>query len=264
LVAFVITLPDKIYGFLKRVIVPKLRYSQDIYQEVLEEKVSDDAVWLDVGCGHHLLPPWRLNDEIAFVNRKRFVVGIDLDLEGLRKHKTIRSRVLGTADELPFRSETFDIVSANMVVEHLDDPDRQFAEVLRVLKPGGIFIFHTVNSNSYFARLRRLVPERMVKPLAKLLDERDSVDVFPVQYKANTPGQISEIARNVGFELTRFRFITSDAVFARFFLFAPFELLLIRILMLSRFREHRTNLISCLMKPSRSSEPGLATGLRSG
>ena len=33
--------------------------------------------------------------------------------------------------------ETFDLVTANMVVEHLTQPVRQFSEIQRVLRPGG-------------------------------------------------------------------------------------------------------------------------------
>ncbi|MFN3343206.1 MAG: class I SAM-dependent methyltransferase [Flavobacteriales bacterium] len=38
---------------------------------------------------------------------------------------------------MPFKNEEFDIVFANHVLEHVDDPHQCMTEVLRVLKPGG-------------------------------------------------------------------------------------------------------------------------------
>lgn len=45
--------------------------------------------------------------------------------------------VLANATALPWRAGTFDAVATWNVFHHLDDPDRVFAEMLRVLKPGG-------------------------------------------------------------------------------------------------------------------------------
>lgn len=42
--------------------------------------------------------------------------------------------------KLPFPDETFDLVIANQVFEHIDHPPGPLAEVDRVLKPGGLFL----------------------------------------------------------------------------------------------------------------------------
>lgn len=39
--------------------------------------------------------------------------------------------------QMPFKNGEFDIVFANHVLEHVDDPHQCMTEVLRVLKPGG-------------------------------------------------------------------------------------------------------------------------------
>lgn len=42
---------------------------------------------------------------------------------------------------LPFPSASFDVVAAINFLEHIEDDDRFFAEMVRVLKPGGEFLF---------------------------------------------------------------------------------------------------------------------------
>lgn len=49
----------------------------------------------------------------------------------------------GHAEQMPFPDESFDFVQAYWVMEHVDDPDRVFSEVHRVLRPGGAFFFAT-------------------------------------------------------------------------------------------------------------------------
>lgn len=47
----------------------------------------------------------------------------------------------GSASSLPFRSNGFDGAVACLVFEHIDDIDAAFAEIARVLEPGGRFLF---------------------------------------------------------------------------------------------------------------------------
>ncbi|WP_298838515.1 class I SAM-dependent methyltransferase [uncultured Roseobacter sp.] len=46
----------------------------------------------------------------------------------------------GSVMELPYLDDTFDVVLAAHVIEHLPDPHRALQEMYRVLKPGGILI----------------------------------------------------------------------------------------------------------------------------
>ena len=45
--------------------------------------------------------------------------------------------------ELPMRSETYEVVIANHVLEHIDDDRRAMLELFRVLQPGGIALLTT-------------------------------------------------------------------------------------------------------------------------
>lgn len=51
----------------------------------------------------------------------------------------------GRAEKLDFPDNDFDLVHARSVLEHVDDPPAVFAEVFRVLRPGGVLWFCTTN-----------------------------------------------------------------------------------------------------------------------
>ena len=51
---------------LQRIFTPGLRYSQTDYEEALRSKAANASRWLDLGCGHQLLPTWRKQSEHDF------------------------------------------------------------------------------------------------------------------------------------------------------------------------------------------------------
>ena len=98
---------------------------------------------LDLGCGAGFLA----NDLAARGHR---VTGIDTSAEALgvaRRYDRTRSAdyQLGDACALAFPDASFDCVCAMDLIEHVTEPDRLIAEAARVLRPGGLFFFHTFN-----------------------------------------------------------------------------------------------------------------------
>jgi malonyl-CoA O-methyltransferase len=53
------------------------------------------------------------------------------------------ARVCADAAALPLQSNSIDLVVSNLMLQWCDQPDAVFAEVRRVLRPGGLFIFST-------------------------------------------------------------------------------------------------------------------------
>jgi 2-polyprenyl-6-hydroxyphenyl methylase / 3-demethylubiquinone-9 3-methyltransferase len=100
---------------------------------------------LDVGCGAGFL-----SNHLA---REGFeVTGIDASQASIdvaaRHDETRKARyLLGDAMRLPFADASFDVVCAMDFLEHVEEPAAVVAEVSRVLKPGGVFFFHTFNRN---------------------------------------------------------------------------------------------------------------------
>jgi SAM-dependent methyltransferase len=242
------------YAFYERAltrIAPRLLYSQRLYEDALERHVTANTRWLDLGCGHQILPAWREQSERRLVRRAR-VVGLDADALSLRKHRTIRLVVQGNIGALPFPPDTFDLVTLNMVVEHLDHPEVQFAEAQRVLRPGGILLLHTPNALGYVTLINRCLPHGVSRRLAKVFDGRDAEDVFPAYYRANSPRRLRTLAAATGFEVGAVRLVTTSAAFAVIPPLAVLELAWIRLLMTRPLRPLRTNLIATLRKPARA------------
>lgn len=240
----------RLYGAMERRICPGLLHAQTRYQKVLERLASEHDRWLDLGCGWHLLQPWLLQDEQKLVARVPLLVGVDPDVAALRRHRTIRQRLAADAAALPFRDGAFDLVTANMVVEHLTDPAEQFAEIGRVLEPGGEFVFHTPNVRGYIARTASAVPEGAKRLLVRLLEKRSADDLYPTHYRANSTEAIRELADRAGFRVVSIECIMTRAQTAVVPPLALMELIWLRQLRARPSLAHlRPNLVVRLQWP---------------
>jgi 2-polyprenyl-6-hydroxyphenyl methylase/3-demethylubiquinone-9 3-methyltransferase len=103
---------------------------------------------LDVGCGGGFLA-----EELARLGAR--VVGVDpsaASLDAAREHAA-RERVdityrLGRGEELRCDAASFDVVLCCDVLEHVEHVGTVLREIARVLRPGGVFIFDTINRTS--------------------------------------------------------------------------------------------------------------------
>src|SRR5512141_1101674 len=121
------------FGYMRRVLIEELRLAPVGLQV------------LDIGCGGGLLAE-------EFARLGCTVMGVDPSEESLvatRTHAAPQGlpieyqRALGEA--LPFPDESFDIVYCCDVLEHVSDLRQVIAETARVLKPGGTYLYDTIN-----------------------------------------------------------------------------------------------------------------------
>jgi 2-polyprenyl-6-hydroxyphenyl methylase/3-demethylubiquinone-9 3-methyltransferase len=100
---------------------------------------------LDIGCGGGVL-----TEEFAWMGCQ--AVGIDISprsiavaqVHAAQSGLSIDYRT-GEATSLPFEEGSFEAVSCCDMLEHVSDWERVIAESARVLKPGGLFLFDTIN-----------------------------------------------------------------------------------------------------------------------
>jgi 2-polyprenyl-6-hydroxyphenyl methylase / 3-demethylubiquinone-9 3-methyltransferase len=115
-----------------------------IYERILN-LASKDVKVLDVGCGAGFLA----ND---LARKGLSVTGVDLSPESVKvaaahdETNSVRYEVADAA-RLPYPDQSFDVVTAMDFLEHVEDPAAIIKEMGRVLKPGGLFFYHTFNRN---------------------------------------------------------------------------------------------------------------------
>jgi len=79
------------------------------------------------------------------------IYGIDISQEAIKSGKKINIKTVKHNLEkgLPYKSNFFDIIAANQIIEHLVDVDLFMKEIYRVLKPKGYLILSTENLSSW-------------------------------------------------------------------------------------------------------------------
>jgi SAM-dependent methyltransferase len=186
---------------------PAYRSPKLVYQQVVDERVRQETVWLDIGCGKRICADDALNSELP--RRARLAVGCDRDPH-LSRHASFRHLVLCDASALPFRSGVFTLVTASMVVEHLEDPHRVFDEVRRISRPGGCFVIFTPNRFNYGMLVAAATPYRfhlLWKKWMHYLARREwrdfSDDLFPSWYRANSSGTLRQLLARADFDVDR-------------------------------------------------------------
>ena len=105
----------------KREIIKTIAYSKSV---------------LELACGTGVLSS-------MLIENGREVIGIDLTFEYLRTlRRKLQTKISqGTAEALPYRDESFDAVASSYLIKYVD-VSKVVNECWRVLKPGGVVIFH--------------------------------------------------------------------------------------------------------------------------
>jgi hypothetical protein len=96
--------------------------------------------------------------------------------------------------------------------------------------------------------VNKYLPNGIKKLAAKVLEGRNSEDVYPTYYRCNTEETIIETADGSGLKVKRILHIPTTAVFARILPMAAVELLWIRATMLESLARYRTNILGLLYK----------------
>ena len=120
---------------------------------------------LDLGCAGGFMAE-------ALARRGAQVTGIDPAAEAIdaaRAHaREVGLRIgydVGVGEALPYHSASFDALVCVDVLEHVADLPKVLAEIARTLRPGGLFLFDTINRNP----LARLATITIAENVLRLL-----------------------------------------------------------------------------------------------
>lgn len=135
------------------------------------------------------------SDAIASARAHAEEVGLDIRYE------------VGVGEALPYADDSFDYVVCVDVLEHVESVPKTITEIARVLRPGGIFCFDTINRN----------------PLARLAVITAAEDVLGLLPKGThdpalfiKPAELTAILRENGFEPRPYRGLGPTGINARF------------------------------------------------
>ena len=122
-------------------IIAAMKKSSRRVRELLEtfQPIAPDARVIEVGSGAHGL---------IFYFGSTHGIGVDplaVSYGNLFPHWQSRAQTVAAVGEsLPFRSQSFDVVLCDNVVDHAESPRKIAGELARILVPGGLLYF-TVN-----------------------------------------------------------------------------------------------------------------------
>lgn len=133
---------------------------------------------LEVGCGTGLVL-LRLRE---FAKSAR---GVDLSPGMLEKARTRGLDVkLGSATELPFEANQFDVTCSFKVLAHVPDIERALSEMARVTRPGGMILAEFYNPYSLRGLAKRLAPA------GKIAEGKNEHDVYT---RFDSPERVREL-----------------------------------------------------------------------
>ena len=172
-----------------------------VEQRLLDDVLRPGSVALDAGCG-------RTTRLRFYRDRITRLVGIDVDEAAGRENPWLDEFLPADLDApLPFADDSFDLVYANFVVEHLSEPGNTFAEWNRVLRPDGRLVLLTSNRANPVMALADRLPDRARVAVKRRGAGAEERDVYPARYAANTPGRLKEVAEAAGFSPVSTNFV---------------------------------------------------------
>jgi SAM-dependent methyltransferase len=121
------------------------------------------------------------------------VIGVDVDRVVLENPLLDEAHVL-SGDEIPLAESSVDLVLADYVFEHLENPTLTAREIARVLKPGGWLCARTPNRWGYIGLVSSLIPDSLQTWLVWKAQgsARSREDIFPTRYRLNSVSALEE------------------------------------------------------------------------
>ncbi len=160
------------------------------FDQLILKNITPKSIVVDIGCGRHS----RLANHKQ--NFKK-LIGIDISQKELNYNQALDEKVVSDAGrKIPLENSSIDLVISFFALEHISNPRHCLAEVERILKPGGKFIFLTPNLLYPTSLLNKLLPwQNFKKRVLEKIAKRRPESVFPVYYRLNSLFSVNRLRR---------------------------------------------------------------------
>lgn len=200
---------DRTVAWMDRTFFPDhgRNWDDTLFRERILARLTPDTVMLDLGAGAGIV--FQMN----FRGLAARVCGVDLDPR-VEQNPFLDEGRVADGQTLPYVDAMFDVVFSDNVLEHLADPETVLAEVARVLKPGGVFLFKTPNKRHYMPLISRFTPHGFHQWINRKRG-RSEEDTFPTLYRANSRTDLRRLAARSGLEVDRLELIEGRPEYLR-------------------------------------------------
>jgi SAM-dependent methyltransferase len=113
-----------------------------IFEQTILDYLDRSQTVLDIGCGR------RAPNLIRLRGRARVLIGLDV-VEFAIREPDLLLRTGSVCQMSGIETNSIDLAYSRSVMEHIEDAERAFSEICRVLRPAGRYIFLTPNFWDY-------------------------------------------------------------------------------------------------------------------
>jgi len=186
-----------IVAWMDRTFYPKYADNWDdkLFRDRIVAHLDPEKTVLDLGAGAGLV------EEMNFKGLAKRICGVDLDPR-VRQNPYLDDAKVADAENIPYDDCSFDLIFSDNVMEHIDNADRVFSEIYRLLRPGGYFMFKTPNKYHYMPMISRITPYGFHRFYNRLRG-REGEDTFPTLYRVNCRKDVEALAAKHAFDIER-------------------------------------------------------------
>lgn len=183
----------------KKIYKKKIDWNSKKAKEFLDEPrirkmlslVGTNKKVLDVGC---------FTGDIALEIKKKGneVIGIDCNTEFVKmtQKKGIDAKFANFEEKFPFKNESFDLIVAGEIIEHIYHTENFLKECHRVLKKDGEIIITTPNINYWVYRIKMLFG----KTLPFAIESGEDTEANPGHIRYYTVESLKKTTEKFGFK----------------------------------------------------------------
>jgi SAM-dependent methyltransferase len=174
------------------------------FHQLCARMISPGARILEVGPGPS-------NPTSRFLATIGELHGIDID-RAVRSNEWLSSASVLEGEVYPFEDEHFDACVSDYVLEHVESPTGHLAEVKRVLRRGGRYVFRTPNVFHYTALVARLTPHWFHGAVSNRLRglPADSRAPYPTYYRMSSEAAVRRCAAAAGLNVEKLRLVEKE------------------------------------------------------